>query len=496
MNKLFKTRNVYIIMTFLLFVFFVLPAFSLGSGENLVSNVDGKIHVIILHNGNGSSEGFWFDQTVVFRELLEKMDKEVGFVILLGDDTNGDSVKEILKPYDTQKLPDGTARVKYLTVDTKTSTFYPWARDPYVILTNKDHRLIFLDNGYGTLPFPVVKFNEIFENAETRASTLHRGGGNIRSTDNEIFIGMDTFLGIRIHPRYRGHYDPGETIYSMARDIKKEGIPLFKQKFQAYVDFVHNVLAPDKKMIIPGLETFFAKMAKGEFKFDKKVVRDTGAQAAYHTDVYLGLGHVDENGKRILFAADTRSAAEIVSKMSPEERRNVERNIPGLLESEGFTASGVPIAAQQIAQRFQWEKFKLLDLGLEQANKMADMLDEAARELEQAGYHVVRVPYLPNGLFDGENRNDGVQGISYNYSNVLVEVYGDVKKVYCPGMGFKQLDEAAAAAYASVGFKVIFIKGLLTNALTPEEAGAGLDCLTSEIRFPVRWKKSGSSPTF
>lgn len=489
MKKFFKTRNVFLIMVILFFSMAALPAYSLGSGENLVSNVDGKIQVIILHNGNGSSEGFWFDQTVVFRELLEKMDKNVGFVILLGDDTNGDSVKETLKPYDTQKLPDGTARVKYLTVEARTSQFYPWARDPYVILTNKDNRLIFLDNGYGPAPFPVVKFNEIFENTETRASTLHRGGGNIRSTDNEIFIGMDTFLGIRIHPRYGRHNDLGETIYSLARDIKKEGVPLFKQKFQAYVDFIHNVLAPDKKLVVPGLETFFAKMEKGEFKFDKKVVRSTGAQAAYHTDVYLCMGYVDKNGKRILFAADTRSAAEIVSKMSPEEKRKVERKIPELLASEGFSAVGVPITPQQIAQRFQWEKFKLLDLNLEQAGKMADMLDEAARELEQAGYRVVRVPYLPNGLFDGENRNDGAQGISYNYSNVLLEVYGDVKKVYCPEFGFKQLDEAAAAAYASVGFKVIFVKGLLTNALTAEEAGAGLDCLTSEIRFPVQWKK-------
>jgi len=489
MKKLFKTRNVFLIMTFLLFTFAALPVYTLDSGENLASNVDGKIQVIILHNGNGSSEGFWFDQTVVFRELLEKMDKDVGFVILLGDDSSGDYVKEILKSYDTQKLPDGTARVKYLTVEAKTGEFYPWARDPYVILTNKDNRLIFLDNGYSTPPFPIVTFNEIFENAETRASTLHRGGGNIRSTNEEIFIGMDTLLGIRLFQRYGVHNTSGETIYSLARDIKKEGVPLFKQKFRAYADFIHNVLAPGKKMVIPGLETFFAKMEKGEFNFDKKVVRHTGAQAAYHTDVYLGMGPVDENGKRILFAADTRSAAEIVSKMSPEERRKIERNIPVLLAGERFSAAGVPITAQQISQRFQWEKFKLLDLCLDKANKMADAMDDAARELEQAGYRVIRVPYLPNGLFDGDNRTDGVQGISYNYSNVLVEVYGDVKKVYCPEFGFKQLDEAAAAAYGSVGFKVIFIKGLLTNAVTPEEAGAGLDCLTSEIRFPVRWKK-------
>jgi hypothetical protein len=56
-----------------------------------------------------------------------------------------------------------------------------------------------------------------------------------------------------------------------------------------------------------------------------------------------------------------------------------------------------------------------------------------------------------------------------------------------PVFGFTELDEAAAAAYTSAGFQVVPIKGLLTNALTREDANAGLDCLTSEIRFPVRW---------
>jgi hypothetical protein len=430
----------------------------------------------------------WFDQTVIFRELLEKMDKDVGFVILVCNDRGGDYVKDVLKPYDTQKLPDGTARVKYLTIDFKTTDFYPWARDPYVILAGKDNRLIFLDNGYGN-PFPVVQFNEIFAGAENRAGILHRGGGNFRSNNNEIFIGMDTVLGIRLFPRYSHNNSISETLYSMAADVKTEDLPQFKQKFLAYAGLIHNILAPGKKLVVPGMETFFTKMANGKFVFDKKVIRNTNAQAAYHTDVYLGMGHIDENGKRILFVADTRSAAEILKTMPAEERRKVERKIPELLAAEKFKAAGIPITAQQIDQHFQWEKFKLLDLDLEIALKMADDLDSAAKDLEQAGYHVVRVPYLPNGLTDKDTRNPDIMGISYNYSNILVEVYNDVKKIYCPELGFKQLDDAAAAAYASAGFKVIFIKGLLTNALSAEEAGAGLDCLTSEIRFPVQWKK-------
>jgi hypothetical protein len=51
------------------------------------------------------------------------------------------------------------------------------------------------------------------------------------------------------------------------------------------------------------------------------------------------------------------------------------------------------------------------------------------------------------------------------------------------------LDKAAVKAYGKEGFTPVPIKGLLTNALTTEAAGAGLDCMTSEIRTPVRWAK-------
>ena len=74
-----------------------------------------------------------------------------------------------------------------------------------------------------------------------------------------------------------------------------------------------------------------------------------------------------------------------------------------------------------------------------------------------------------------------------NYSNVLTEVYEGVKKVYMPTFGFEQLDKAAARAYEKAGFQVVYIKGLLNNGLTSWFDGAGLDCLTSDIRIPVQW---------
>jgi hypothetical protein len=489
--KSFKTFNVgYRLFALLLVLFLLSPGYTAASEENLGSNVDGKIRVIIFHYGNGAYfRGFWFDETVLFRDLMDKMDKDVGFVILVGKDYKGDKVKEVLEPYAAEKLPDGTARVKYLTVDVKTSQFYPWARDAYFIQTDKDNNLIFLDAGFNEQPFPITNFDEVFAGARTRAGTIHRGGGNVRTSSEEVFIGMDTILGVNTTPRWSSHFVSRETLYSNAKEYKKEDLPVLRKRLDAYADLLHHILAPERKLVVPGKERFFAQMGKEEFKFTRKVVHSTGAQAAYHTDVFLGLGHKDKNGIRTLFVADCKPAAAIVENMSPEERRKVERLMPGILVEEGFTAAGVPISREQIEQGMQWEKHKLLDLSLEKYKEIADTLDENARHLEQMGYRVVRIPYLPNGLDNEDDRNDGFLGLSFNYSNVLVEVYGDVKRVYMPRFGFKELDEAAAGAYESAGFRVIFIKGLLTNAVTSRDAGAGLDCMTSEIRTPVRWAK-------
>lgn len=514
--KRLKKMNAFSFFTVLvsLLVFFALPYPGFGLNENLVSNVDGKIRVIIFHNGDGSYfSGFWFDMSVVFRDLMDKMDKDVGFVILVGKDYKADKLKEVLKPYASHKLPDGTARLKYLTVDVKTGTFYPWARDGYFVLTDENNDLVFVDAGFNEKPFPIVNFDEVFKNARARAGVVHRGGGNIRTTNEEIFVGMDTFLGIDVTSRWNIFRTGDQSIFSVFYDLQAMGLPgkdakagdskkgedskgkdakakmfsLTKKKFDVYANQIHYILAPGKKMVIPGKERFFSQLEKGEFKFTKKHVHHTGAQAAYHTDVYLSLGPKDRDGKRIIFIADSKAGAAIVEKMSSEERRAVERKMPEILVGEGFTATGIPVTKEQIAQRFEWEKHKLLDLGIKKAKELAEVLDDTAKHLEEQGYRIYRVPYFPNGLDNKDDRNDKFSGLSFNYSNVLTEVYGNVKKVYMPVFGFKELDEAAAKAYGKAGFEVIYIKGLLTNALTPGPAGAGLDCLTSDIRVLVRW---------
>ena len=461
------------------------------SAAHLVSNVEGQIRAVILHYGSGEQEGFWYDQTVLYKELLAKMDKDVGFVILLGKDEAALKVRETLRPFAAEKLPDGSARIKFLEVDVKTSQFYPWARDPYLLQTDEGGNLIILDCGYNEKPFPVTTFDRVFEGAVTLAGMVHRGGGNIRTTDDELFVGMDTLLGIKTETRWveygRQSFD---TLYDMAKSLKPEDVPRFREKFEAHARLIGRILGPDRTMVIPEKDLFFSELEKGRFLFTKKKVRDTGAQAAYHTDVYLGVGPKGRDGRRTLFVADPRAAAALVSKMSAEARRTAERGLPRVLVGEGFRAAGIPATEAQIAERMAWDRHRLLDLGVVRAEKAADRFDAAADYLGKLGYAVVRIPFLPNGLTDEDGKNDGTMGIGFNYSNVLVEAYGDVRKVYMPLFGIKELDQAAAAAYVSAGFEVVPLNGLLTNALTQEDANAGLDCLTSEIRFPVRWTKN------
>jgi len=468
-----------------LLLFLFLPSSTFSSAENLVPNVEGKIQVVILHYGDGSWGTFWHDQTIFFRDLMDKMDKDVAFVVLVGKDDAAKRAQDVLKLYAAIKLPDGTPRVKFLTVDVKTINFYPWSRDAYLILSDGERKLTFLDVGFGRKPFPITNFSEIFKNARSLAGVIHRGGGNIRTTHDEIIIGMDTMLGINI-PSRGSFFSTDGNLYGTAQALKPEDVPRFKEKFEAYCLFIQRMLAPDRILVIPGKKDFFTRLEKGEFPFESKEVWHTGAQAAYHTDVYLGLGHVDEEGKRIVFIADSKLGAKVVESMTPEERRELERKLPSILEEEGFSASGIPVTAVQISNRFQWESQKLLDKCLEMAGKVSEMLDKSATRMEELGYRIVRIPYLPNGLIS-EDFSADVMGMSFNYSNVLVEVYDGIKRVYIPEYDFPQLDHAAARAYKDADYEVIRIKGYVTHGLSMIQDGAGLDCLTSEIRHPVRW---------
>jgi hypothetical protein len=450
------------------------------AAQNLVSNVDGKIRTVIVHFGDGGWEGFWHDQTIFMRELAGKMDRDVGFLVLLGNDARADRVRQALAPWASDRLADGTSRIRFLVLDVPTWEFYPYARDPFLILADKNGGLTFLDAGFNEPPFPIVNFADVFPGARVQAGVIQRGGGNIRSSNEDIIIGMDTILGIPLPGRWGK--DAGQ-LYFQAKTLDAGHLAEFRLRVDAHCLFLHHILAPDKRLVIPGYEEFFSRLGKKEFVFDKSNVRDTGAQAAYHTDVYIGLGHIDERGRRVAFVADSRLGALVVTAMTPERRREAERRLSVVLAAEGFNACRVPLSATQIESRFSWVKKKLLDAALIQATKIADRLDRTAEEMSRLGYSVVRVPYLPNGLMENAAEDEAF-GIGFNYSNVLVEVFPGTKRVYIPEYGIAELDKAAGSVYMENGYTVVPILGLVADSVTNQLDGAGLDCLTNEIRWP------------
>jgi len=84
------------------------------------SNFEGKIKSVILHYGGFNFTPFDHDLTLFYRELMEKMDPDVGFVIITGNDDKAAKLKDTLTSYKSVKLPDGTARLKYLKLIVKT----------------------------------------------------------------------------------------------------------------------------------------------------------------------------------------------------------------------------------------------------------------------------------------------------------------------------------------------------------------------------------------
>ena len=75
------------------------------------------------------------------------------------------------------------------------------------------------------------------------------------------------------------------------------------------------------------------------------------------------------------------------------------------------------------------------------------------------------------------SRNVAIAGLGYTSLRPLT-----------PEVSYKDLMfEAAVKAYEDAGYQVVIIDGFMSHGLTGMQDGAGLDCLTSEIRFPVRW---------
>lgn len=95
-----------------------------------------------------------------------------------------------------------------------------------------------------------------------------------------------------------------------------------------------------------------------------------------------------------------------------------------------------------------------LDTPTDRFQLKKEELDSFINWLKWKGFTIVRVPFL-NKL---ERGAEVVPWASYN--NVLVEIFGDRKRVYLPTYDLPELDDLAAKIYADLGFEVRRIAGI------------------------------------
>ncbi|MBX3167384.1 MAG: agmatine deiminase family protein [Candidatus Eremiobacteraeota bacterium] len=110
----------------------------------------------------------------------------------------------------------------------------------------------------------------------------------------------------------------------------------------------------------------------------------------------------------------------------------------------------VPVAEQAALEREMARAANLPEESL-LAGYLAQPIDpqsfnQAAEQLRQEGYQVVRVPFLGAPAYD--------QPV-LSYNNVLVEEYGDRKQVFLPQYGCGPLDRAARRCYEELGYTVV-----------------------------------------
>ncbi len=123
-------------------------------------------------------------------------------------------------------------------------------------------------------------------------------------------------------------------------------------------------------------------------------------------------------------------------------------------------------------------------------------LDKLARQLENFGYHVRRVPFLFRGreMADEEEQRSGREKDSdqgtkeretgypcLTYNNVLMETLPDRRVVYLPQYGWPAMDAAARAAWERIGYEVVGVEDLATSAIS----GGSLRCCVKVLKRHV-----------
>ena len=141
-------------------------------------------------------------------------------------------------------------------------------------------------------------------------------------------------------------------------------------------------------------------------------------QMTFHVDL-----SVTPLGEKTMLVADPALGRRLLEAVPPDQRKALDKAM---------------IEAADLRQD------SILDGYLQEVD--SSEFEQAATQLQEAGYQVVRVPFLSAPV-------RGQPNLSYN--NVLVEEYDGVKQVFLPQYGCPPLDQAARQTYEELGYSVV-----------------------------------------
>jgi hypothetical protein len=182
-----------------------------------------------------------------------------------------------------------------------------------------------------------------------------------------------------------------------------------------------------------------------------------GAAPNDHCDLLL----MPVGGRRVVLGSP-RLGATLLASATPDELARFARRVARL-------AALVPATGEALERLHGDVLGPLRTQSLAPARLRA--ADRVRAEVEAAGYGCMEVPFLALGA------PDSALTLTISYTNVVQDERDGRRTVYMPAYGLACLDRAAAATWARLGYRVVWI-----DALGPGLLGGSVRCLGQVVR--------------
>jgi len=285
------------------------------------------------------------------------------------------------------------------------------------------------------VPFIIAQRSQGF--AAIPHAALRIDGGNMLSNREYAFVGSDavthTTEGLRELATDPGHLTEIVRFYEA-----RTGLKVVEADTPAPGDARHVSLEQMWQDIAPAMfESLFSRKICVLGQDDPSTPELVEKQPAFHIDMA-----VTPIGEDLFLVGDPSIARHILQGFTAEEREHW----------NGTLAKQAGLGVRQgVSEDLIGKLLSANSHPAQQAN-----FDNVARELQERGYRVLRVPYL-------EGVRYSLSLPYFTYNNCLQERYQDaggreICKVYLPTYGVEPLDAAARKVYENLGYQVVPLK--------------------------------------